>query len=136
VGCVYIDDAIYVRGRDCKMSYDYSYTAMTGRLVRDPESTTLQSGKNVTKFTLAVGRGKDTTDFWDCEAWERTAETIQRNVRKGDAITVQGQMTQQHWTDKDTGAKRSKAVLRVNQMNFVPVNKPRDAQSTDDDVAF
>ena len=52
-----------------------------GRLVRDPELRTTQSGVSVTSFTLAVDRdfknrdsGEKNTDFIDVVAWRQTAE--------------------------------------------------------------
>ena len=51
-----------------------------GRLVRDPELRTTQSGVSVTSFTLAVDRdfknrdsGEKSTDFIDVVAWRQTA---------------------------------------------------------------
>ena len=54
-----------------------------GRLVRDPELRTTQSGTAVTSFTLAVDRdfksresGEKGTDFIDVVAWRQTAEFV------------------------------------------------------------
>ena len=54
-----------------------------GRLVRDPELRTTQSGIPVTSFTLAVDRdfksrdnGEKSTDFIDVVAWRQTAEFV------------------------------------------------------------
>ena len=54
-----------------------------GRLVRDPELRTTQSGVSVTRFTLAVDRdfknrdsGEKNTDFIDVVAWRQTAEFV------------------------------------------------------------
>ena len=71
-----------------------------GRLVRDPELRTTQSGVSVTSFTLAVDRdfknrdsGEKNTDFIDVVAWRqdrdgnnrRSAEVVADNVYFGDS---------------------------------------------------
>ena len=61
-----------------------------GRLVRDPELRTTQSGISVTSFTLAVDRdfknrdsGEKNTDFIDVVAWRQTAEFVCKYFSKG-----------------------------------------------------
>ena len=57
-----------------------NHIVIMGRLVRDPELRTTQSGVSVTSFTLAVDRdfknpnGEKSTDFIDVVAWRQTAE--------------------------------------------------------------
>lgn len=113
-------------GKGTQMSYDQNLVALTGRLTRDPESTTTQGGKTVAKFTLAVGTGKDSAAFIDCEAWEKTGELIAKHMHKGEALTVHGSLIQQNWNDKTTGDKRSKLLVRVDRIYFVPTNKLRE----------
>lgn len=57
---------------------------LTGRLTRDPELKTGQSGKAYARFTLAVERPmqKDETDFINCVAFGKTAELIGEYLRK------------------------------------------------------
>jgi single-strand DNA-binding protein len=108
------------------MSYDYNSVGLIGRLTRDPETVTTQSGKSVAKFGLAVGTGKDSAAFIDCEAWEKTGEFVAKHFAKGDALAISGSLRQQDWEDKATGTKRSKLYVNVRDANFLPQNKPRD----------
>jgi hypothetical protein len=53
----------------------------TGRLTKDPELKTTQSGKKYLRFCLAVDGIKDkdgnkTADFVDCIAWNKSGEII------------------------------------------------------------
>ena len=50
-----------------------------GRLTKDPEIRTTQTGKKVASFSLAVNEGKDSNgqemvQFFNCSAWDRLAE--------------------------------------------------------------
>lgn len=69
---------------------------LMGRLTRDPEMRTTQSGKSVVRFTLAVNRrfkdssGNYPTDFINCRAWDKTAEFVARYFRKGDMMALVG----------------------------------------------
>ena len=57
---------------------------LVGRLTRDPEMRTTQSGISVVSFTVAVDRrfknqsGEREADFISCRAWRQTAEFIQK----------------------------------------------------------
>lgn len=63
---------------------------LIGRLTKDPELKYTSNGKGNTRFTLAVQRNKDETDFINCVAWEKTAENIAEYFKKGSQIAVQG----------------------------------------------
>lgn len=66
-----------------------------GRLVKDSELKTLENGKKLTNFTLAVDGGKDKngekiTDFIPFTLWDRAAETFCSFYKKGDMIKLLG----------------------------------------------
>ena len=63
---------------------------LIGRITKDPELKYTNNGKGNTRFTLAVQRNKDETDFINCVAWEKTAENIAEYIKKGSQIAVQG----------------------------------------------
>ena len=63
---------------------------LIGRMTKDPELKYTNNGKGNTRFTLAVQRNKDETDFINCVAWEKTAENIAEYFKKGSQIAVQG----------------------------------------------
>lgn len=57
-----------------------------GRLTRDPELRTTNSGTSVASFSLAVDRnykgadGEKETDFIDCVAWRQTCQRPRKCV--------------------------------------------------------
>ena len=63
---------------------------LIGRMTKDPELKYTNNGKGNTRFTLAVQRNKEETDFINCVAWEKTAENIAEYFKKGSQIAVQG----------------------------------------------
>lgn len=72
---------------------------LIGRLTKDVELRTTQSGKTVASFTLAVNRpfakkdsGQQTADFFRCQAWERTADVLHQYTHKGSQIGVTGRL--------------------------------------------
>ena len=82
---------------------------LLGRLVRDPEIRTTQSGKMVTTFTLAVDRfggGKDNSaDFISIVTWEKLAENCGNSLTKGQRAMVEGRLQIRSFDGKD-GQKR------------------------------
>ena len=83
---------------------------LIGNLGRDPEMNYTQSGKAVTKFTIAVNRKRRNRDSGETEtetqwfnvvAWENLAETCQKFLHKGSKVYLEGRMTSRKYTDKD-----------------------------------
>ena len=92
-----------------------------GRLVRDPELRTTQSGTNVTSFTLAVDRdfksresGEKGTDFIDVVAWRQTAEFVCKYFTKGRMAIAEGRLQIREWKDKDGNNRRTAEVVAEN----------------------
>ena len=111
---------------DDERSYPMNISAISGRLVRDPELRRTTSGKAVTSFTVAVDRPgvKDKTDFIDCVAWEKKAEFVSRYFRKGQRIEVSGVLTTRTY-EKD-GQNRKSTELRADQVFFGDSKKADD----------
>lgn len=99
-----------------------------GRLTKDPELNTTQSGKKYIRFCLAVDGIKDkdgnkTADFVDCIAWNKSAEIIAQYARKGSKLGVSGRL---HTTtyEKD-GEKRKSVDIVVNEFELLD-SKPKE----------
>ena len=92
-----------------------------GRLVRDPELRTTQSGTSVTSFTLAVDRdfksresGEKSTDFIDVVAWRQTAEFVCKYFSKGRMAVAEGRLQIREWKDKDGNNRRTAEIVAEN----------------------
>jgi single-strand DNA-binding protein len=109
-------------------------TVIAGRLVRDPELKYVPSGDPVCQFTVAVDRdyakdGQRETDFFDCVAWRKTAETVANNLGKGRLVGVTGRMQSRSYDTQD-GQKRRVWELQVERVHFLD-RKPKDESESD-----
>lgn len=115
---------------------DFNKTILLGRLTRDPELRYAQSGTAITKFGMASnhvrGSGdekKETVCFVDCVSFGRTAENIEKYMKKGNLFMIEGRLDFQRWEDKETGGKRSKHVIIVERFTFLPNGERSTAQA-------
>lgn len=80
-----------------------NHVVILGRLTKDIEVRYTQSQKAFTNFTVAVNRrGKEAeADFITCQAWEKTAEFMQKHCKKGMRVAASGRIQTGSYTDKD-----------------------------------
>lgn len=92
---------------------------LMGRLTKDPELRTTQTGLSVCSFTVAVDRrGKEkATDFISCVAWRQTAEFISKYFTKGRMIAIVGSIQSRNYTDKN-GNNRTAVEVLVDEVSF------------------
>lgn len=109
----------------------FNKVVLMGNLTRDPETRTTSGGQSVTRFGLAVnrtwrnanGEQQEAVSFIDCVAWGKPGEIIAQYLQKGRAVLVSGRLDQSSWEDKETGGKRSKVEVVVEDFNFVDSNQ-------------
>ncbi|MBC3537339.1 single-stranded DNA-binding protein [Megasphaera hominis] len=94
---------------------------LIGRLVKDPVTNYTPDGTAVSSFTLAVNRpktrdGKEQADFIRCIAFNKTAEVVDKYVRKGRQLAIHGQIHTGHY-EKDGRTYYTTDVI-VNRMEF------------------
>lgn len=79
---------------------------LVGRLTHDIELKKLDSGKNVSRISLAVNRsyknaeGVYETDFIDCVLWDGIASNTCDYCKKGDVVGIRGRL-QASYYEKD-----------------------------------
>lgn len=98
---------------------------LIGRLTRDPELGFMpNTGKAVVRFNLAVTRPykKDETDFINCKAFGKTAETIGNYITKGMQIAIVGNIRTGSYDGKD-GTKKYTTEVWIESFNFIGNNK-------------
>ena len=105
---------------------------LTGRLTRDPELRTTQSGLSVVSFNLAVDRqysnskGERDTDFISCVIWRKSAENFCNFTSKGSLVGIDGRIQTRNYDDKD--GKRV-YVTEVVVDNFALLESKKDRQN-------
>ena len=106
---------------------------LIGNLTRDPQLSYLPSQMPVVEFGMAVndrrkqqdGSYADKANFIDLSIFGKRAEALQKYVKKGDPLFVEGKLDYQQW-EKD-GQKRSR--LKVIVQNFEFIGKSGGGQS-------
>jgi single-strand DNA-binding protein len=102
---------------------------LVGRAGRDPELRYFESGSVLCSLTIAVNRPTSKTDepdWFELEIWGKTAEVAANYVRKGSLIGIQGSLKIDTWTDRNTGANRSKPRIRVDRLDLLGSKKDNE----------
>lgn len=105
----------------------FSKAIVAGNVTRDPELRSTASGTQVCSFSIAVNRSykdgsgnqQEQVSFIECVAWGRSGEIISQYVRKGSGILVSGRLEQRSWEDKNTGQRRSRTEIVVEDFSFI-----------------
>jgi single-strand DNA-binding protein len=115
----------------------FNKTMLIGRLCAVPDPPmSIANGSRVIRFRIACGRSKKnkSTGQWendpnplfiDCEAWERPGSSyslvqlIQQYGSKGTELFLEGRLQLDQWDDKQTGQKRSKHKITVDNIQFL-----------------
>jgi single-strand DNA-binding protein len=95
---------------------------LVGNIVRELETKVVGDGITITKSAIAVNKkvkGQDKPMFIDVTFFGRTAEVANQYVKKGDKIALSGSLELDQWDDRETGQKRSKHTMAVNQMTLI-----------------
>lgn len=103
---------------------------LVGRVGGDPEVKYFESGSVVCNMTLAVRRRSsrdDQPDWFNLELWGKNAEIAANYVRKGSLIGISGALKLEHWQDRNTGAARSKPVIRVDRLDLLGSRRDNEA---------
>ena len=96
---------------------------LMGNLTRDPEiSYTKEGNKAIARFSVAVNRrfakdGETDTDFFNCTAWGKTAEFIEKYFRKGSRMLLSGRIENDNYTNKN-GEKVYSVRIQVEEVEF------------------
>ena len=105
------------------MSRSLNKITLIGNLGADPEIRTTTGGNKVAQFSVATdrqwtsasGEKQEKTEWHKCVAWNAKgsglADIIERYVKKGDKIFVEGRVEYRQYEDKD---KQTKYITEIN----------------------
>ena len=117
---------------------------MMGRLTRDPE-TRYSTGDNpmaIARFSIAVDRrfkrngDEQTADFFNCVSFGKQGEFVEKYLRKGTKVLVEGELRNDNYTNKNGEKVYSMNIVTNNiefaesknagsdNSGFVPANPP------------
>ena len=102
---------------------------LVGRITRDPETQQTNTGIPYVRFTIAVNRpfkdqnGERPADFINCVAWRNQAEFMQRFVKKGNQLAVEGRIQTNSYTDANGNNRQAFDILVESVSNLEPASK-------------
>ena len=98
---------------------------LIGNAGSDPEIKTLANNNKMARFSIATkeyytnqkGERVEETQWHRILAWGKTAEIIEKEVKKGKRLLLNGKLVNNNWEDKD-GKKRQNTDVVVTEITF------------------
>jgi single-strand DNA-binding protein len=92
---------------------------LLGNVGKDPEVKYLDNGTAVARITLATsesykdksGERKTVTEWHNVVAWRKTAEIVEKWVKKGSELMIEGKLQTRKWSDKDGNQRYSTEIV-------------------------
>ncbi|MFL5383323.1 MAG: single-stranded DNA-binding protein [Longimicrobiaceae bacterium] len=105
------------------MARSLNKAMLIGNVGQDPEIRTIPNGARVAQFSVATsrrwndksGQQQEKTEWHRIVAWERLVEIIERYVKKGDRIYVEGEIEYRQYQDKD-GVTKYTTEIRAREV--------------------
>lgn len=104
------------------MSRSLNKVTLIGNLGNDPEVRSTTGGNRVATFSLATSRTwndasgskQEKTEWHRCVVWNtktsQLADIVERYVKKGDKLYVEGRIEYRQWQDKDNQTRYSTEI--------------------------
>lgn len=100
---------------------------LLGNVGKDPEIRSTSGGMVIASFSLATadrqkdaqGNWVDKTEWHNLVCFQRTAEVVRDYVKKGTQLFIEGKMQTRSWDDKESGQKRYKTEILVNELTML-----------------
>ena len=109
---------------------------LVGNVGVDPEVRTTESGVKVARVRLATteriynrqtNENTELTEWHTITLWRGLADVVDRYVRKGSQLYIEGRLRTREWTDKDN-IKRYTTEIMADEMKLL--GRRSDAQAT------
>jgi single-strand DNA-binding protein len=99
-----------------------------GRATKDPEVRYTKDNKAIATINVAVDRrfNKDVTDFFKCTAFGKTAEFVEKYIRKGTKVVIEGTVQNDNY-EKD-GVKHYGTNIIIEAIEFAESKKAGNTQ--------
>lgn len=103
---------------------------LIGNLGMDPEVKTLDGGKKLAKMSIATneqyknakGERVTETQWHNLIAWGKTAEIVEKFLKKGSEVAIEGKLINSNYTDKE-GIKRYLTEIEVSEVLMLDSKK-------------
>lgn len=105
---------------------------LTGNLTRDPEmrgsALNISIAVNDRWKNNQTGEWEDRPNYIDCVCFGNRANALSTRLRKGQKVAVRGKLRWSQWDDKQTGKKRSKVDVIIDDLEFMGGGQGRPQQ--------
>ena len=115
------------------MASNLNQVCVEGNLTRDPEMRYTPRCMKVLNFSIASNRYRKVgdkfekeTSYFDVQCWDKLAENVYSECRKGTPVKVTGRLKQDRWTGRD-GKNASKIIIVADTVNKQE-RQPREHQ--------
>ena len=108
---------------------------LIGNLGKDPEVRHLENGATVANFPIATsevytdrntGQKVENTDWHDIVVWRGLAEVVEKYVRKGHKVYVEGKLKKRSWQDKEGNTRYTTEVVADELTILTRPDKPQN----------
>lgn len=118
---------------------NFNKVMLMGNLTRDPELRYTPKGTAIARLGIAVnrrwtsegGEQREETTFVDVDAFGKQAETLGQYMKKGRPIFIEGRLRLDSWEDKQTGQKRSKLGVVLENFQFLGSGQTRSDEGAE-----
>ena len=101
--------------------------SLIGRLGAQPEVVKFDSGRTLTRFSLATNEGyknkdgewQDVTQWHNVSAWGKTADLMAKLLNKGQEVIIEGRLVNNSYETKE-GERRYSTVVEASE--FLVIN--------------
>lgn len=105
---------------------------LIGNVGKDPEVRHLESGAVTASFTLATterykdknGENKEQTEWHNIVCWRSLAEVVEKYVRKGTQLYIEGRIRTRSYTDRDGNTRY---ITEINADNLQMLGRKSDS---------
>ena len=106
---------------------------LSGNLTRDPELKVTGSGKSLVRMSIAVSRqySKESADFFNLTAWDKTAEFCAQYLKKGSAVLIEGRVENDNY--EKNGVKHYGVNIQVERLESLGKRQSDGAPPPDED---
>jgi single-strand DNA-binding protein len=106
---------------------------LIGNLGQDPETKALESGKKVTRFTLATSESFKNTDgqkvnettWHNIVAWNGLADIAAKYLKKGHQVAIEGKIVYRTYEDKN---KVTKYITEIVANDLLMLKSPKEKE--------
>ena len=118
---------------------------LLGNLGRDPDIRSMQSGKKMASFSIATSKrwkDKNTQEQKESTSWhnivvfnEGLVDVIEKYVKKGSKIYIEGELQTRKWQDKDGNDRyTTEVILQGYNCNLTLLDNRNNSQMSNDNA--